>query len=188
MVIFKAQNTLGDKLHQHIAATHCNDKFLCVYWRICENRCLCNRIFSPQQVKSHKFKSKAICSMTKFCCRDKDFHKNSPVHIRFVVATCHTTCCLTCTQPVICHCDMLQQCVNQCVPNFRFIQRQGKGLQFCPVLSFCVKKKIDQRTHACVPSESFSFLIHWQLVLLVGAIPLREENSFHRRTHVKMFL
>ena len=40
---------------------------------------------------------------TKFCCRDKDFHKNSSLHTkRFVAATCHR--------------DMWVQLVAQCVP------------------------------------------------------------------------
>ena len=25
--------TLGNKLQQHVTATHCSDKLLCVYWR-----------------------------------------------------------------------------------------------------------------------------------------------------------
>ena len=39
-------------------------------------------------------------------CRDKDFHKNSPVHTKqFVAATCHR--------------DMLLQLVAKCVPTFK---------------------------------------------------------------------
>ena len=80
-------------------ATSC--KSLRVYWRdfmkifvFVTEFCHCN--------KSHKF-----CLIWFFatCCRDKDFHKNSPVHMkRFVAAMCHF--------------DMLLQLVGQCVLTF----------------------------------------------------------------------
>ena len=49
--------------------------------------------------------------VTKLCCRDKDFYKNSPVHTKqFVAAMCHSLLHLVarpvCTQGVICHHDM----------------------------------------------------------------------------------
>ena len=34
-----------------------------------------------------------LVAATKFCCSDKDFHKNSPVHTeQFVTAMCHLVC------------------------------------------------------------------------------------------------
>ena len=49
--------------------------------------------------------------VTKLCCRDKDFYKNSPVHTKqLVAAMCHSLLHLVaqpvCTQGVICHHDM----------------------------------------------------------------------------------
>ena len=70
-------------------ATSC--KWLCMYWGIfvkifvsITEFCRCN--------KSHK-----LCLIWFFatCCRDKDFHKNSPVHMytsRHVIATCCPVC------------------------------------------------------------------------------------------------
>ena len=52
---------------------------------------------SPQQnffrcislKKSNQTESVLLVAATKFCCSDKDFHKNSPVHTkRFVAAMC----------------------------------------------------------------------------------------------------
>ena len=63
------------------------------YWgKFCENRCLCNRTLSLQQVG--QILSDLIflqhVAAIKFCCRDKDFHQISPVHTKRLVAA---TCC-----------------------------------------------------------------------------------------------
>ena len=67
-----------------------------------------------------------VVAATKFHCRDKDFHKISPVHTkRFVAAMCRHDMLLqlvsrrTCSHGVICCLDLLLQLVAQCVPKFQ---------------------------------------------------------------------
>ena len=84
---------------QQVAATCCGDTLQrqvasCVQENFCENLCRCNRIC--RRNKSHRFSLiwffATFVAATKFCCGDKDFHKNSPVHTkRFVAATCRLT-------------------------------------------------------------------------------------------------
>ena len=60
--------------------------------------------------KSHQIELVQLLVVTKFCCGDKDLHKNSPVHMKhFFTAMCHTTCRLAWTQGVICCSYVLQQ-------------------------------------------------------------------------------
>ena len=100
-------NRSDDQLQQQGEATRRSDKSLRVYWRIFV------KSLSPQQnfvaatsrKKSSQTEFVRLVAATKFCCSDKDFHKNSPVQTkRFVAATCRR--------------DMLLQLVAQCVPTF----------------------------------------------------------------------
>ena len=81
-----------------------------------ENLCLPNRILLQQHVTKNQIHFVQLVGAIKFCCRDKDFHKNSPVQTkRFVAATCRLTLLLqlspTCTHGVICRRDVLQPLV-----------------------------------------------------------------------------
>ena len=59
--------------------------------------------YSPQQVPQNQIRLSLIQ-----CSRDKDFHKNYPVHKKqFVTATCRATFYPTCKQEVTCHSGML---------------------------------------------------------------------------------
>ena len=76
-----ASTRRGDTLQQQIAS--------CVLENFCENLCRCNRICRHN--KSH-IDFLWLVAATNFCCGDKDFHKNSPVHTeRSVAATCRLT-------------------------------------------------------------------------------------------------
>lgn len=113
----KGQNTQCDMLLQQIvvkyhplctgwatssAPSH-STKSLCVYWRISA------KIFvSATEVccrkMLHKFNlidSVRLDAMTKFCCGDKKFCKNSKVHTKWFVAA---TCCLVCSLPTVFKC------------------------------------------------------------------------------------
>ena len=106
----KGRYTLGEKLQQHVAATYhsmCTGRATSCSNKVkrhvaATNRFVCTGEFlwkslSPQQnfvaatsrKKSNQTESVRLVAATKFCCSDKDFHKNSPVHTkRFVAATC----------------------------------------------------------------------------------------------------
>ena len=64
---------------------------LCVLENFYENLCLRNRISSQQHVtKNQIIQFVQLVGAIKFCCQDKDFHKNSPGHTkRFVTMMCH---------------------------------------------------------------------------------------------------
>ena len=63
-----------------LRSVHTN-RFVCT-GEFCENLCRCNRILWPQIFLR-------LVAAKKFCCGDRDFHKNSPPHTkRFVAATC----------------------------------------------------------------------------------------------------
>lgn len=64
---------------------------LCVQENFCNNLCLRNKLQKHNQTESVP-----LFAVTKFCCRDEDFHKNYPVHAKRFVAA-------------MCHCDMLLQ-------------------------------------------------------------------------------
>ena len=77
-----------------------------------ENFCPCNRILLPQQVSQMQsdliFFFLRLVAATKFCCGDKDFHKNS-YFTRSDLSLRRVTCCgnyysrlLTCREGVIC--------------------------------------------------------------------------------------
>ena len=87
--VCKSRYTLGDKLQQPVVATRSCDKSVHVK-NFCDNLCLLNRILSQQHVAKNQIREfLRLVAATKFCCRDKDFHKNFPVHTkRFVAATC----------------------------------------------------------------------------------------------------
>ena len=81
---------LHDELQEHVAVTHQRDKSLCVYRRI-----FVIIFVSATSCKKHnQTESVQLFAATKFCCRDKDFHKNYPVHAKQFIAA-------------MCHCDML---------------------------------------------------------------------------------
>ena len=51
-----------------------------------------NFVAATSRKKSNQTESVGLVVATKFCCSDKDFHKNSPVHTKqFVAATCRLT-------------------------------------------------------------------------------------------------
>ena len=90
----KGRYTLGDKLQQHVAATRCSDKSLRVHWRNLWKSLSLQQNFgaATSRTDSVWFDFLQLVAATKFCCGDKDFHKNSPVHTkRFVAATCRLT-------------------------------------------------------------------------------------------------
>ena len=90
----KGRYTLGDELQQHVAATRCSDKSLRVNWRnLWKSLSLQqNFVAATSRTDSVWFDFLRLVAATKFCCGDKDFHKNSPVHTkRFVAATCRFT-------------------------------------------------------------------------------------------------
>ena len=68
----QGQYTQGDKLQQHVTATHHSNKLLHVYWIIFV------KIFVPATrcTNSVSFDFLRLVAATKFCSRDKDFHKN----------------------------------------------------------------------------------------------------------------
>ena len=102
ILIHHSHHTPGDKLQQHFAATEpssfvyrsgnlLQQKIVCVLKNVCEDLCLCYIVLLPSQVAqivSDLIFLRHVTS-TKFCCRDKDFHKNSPVQTkRFVTVMC----------------------------------------------------------------------------------------------------
>ena len=97
LVHYKGWNTLCSKLQQHVAATdhieqlvaatHCNDTSqqqitLCVLENFCEKSLTLqqNSVSATRWTNSVWFDFLQHFAATKFCCGDKDFHKNSPVH------------------------------------------------------------------------------------------------------------
>ena len=82
----------GDLLRQHVVVTMAGTYYFMCAGEFLENLCLFNIILFPHQV------TQILCDLNffdmlqgpKFFCGDKDFHKNSPVHLKwFVAATCH---------------------------------------------------------------------------------------------------
>ena len=72
--------------------------------------------------KSHRFSLIwffATCRSDKIWCRDKDFHKNSPVHTKwFVAATCHLTLLLQLdARPVHMEWSVAATCCNNLSPS-----------------------------------------------------------------------
>ena len=112
VVVFncKGRYTLGDKLQQHVAATHCSEKSLRVYWKICvkisvpATEVCCSNMLQ-------KIKSDRICAT---CRGDKILLKRQRVSPNFssrheVICCCDVspqhvaaTSCRTCTHRVIC--------------------------------------------------------------------------------------
>ena len=74
--------------------THRSNKSLCMYWRIFWKSLSQqqNRTLSQQHVakKSNQTEFVWLFTATKFCCRDMDFHKISPVHMKGLIAA---MCC-----------------------------------------------------------------------------------------------
>ena len=84
---YKGRYTLGDKLQQH--ATHRSDKSLRVYLRIFVKIVVSATEFCRSNMLQNQTEFVRLVAATKFCCRDKDFHKISAVHTkRFVAAMC----------------------------------------------------------------------------------------------------
>ena len=84
-----------------VAATRCADTSQrqitsCVLENFCETLCLRNNfVAATRRKKSNQTEVVRLVEATKFCCSDKDFHKNSPrprsdLSLQRVVATC---CC-----------------------------------------------------------------------------------------------
>ena len=75
---------------RHVAATNrfvCTGEFL---WKSLSLQQ--NFVAATSRTDSVWFDFLRLVAATKFCCGDKDFHKNSPVHTkRFVAATCRFT-------------------------------------------------------------------------------------------------
>ena len=75
------------KLQQRVAATNrfvCAGEFL---WKFLSPQH--NFVAATSRKKSNHTEFVRLVAATKFCCIDKDFYKNSPVHTkRFVAATC----------------------------------------------------------------------------------------------------
>ena len=72
-----------------------------------------NFVATRSRTKSNQVEFVQLVAATKLCCRNKDFHNNSPQQTkRFVAAMCHATCRPTCTQGVISCPNVLQQHVT----------------------------------------------------------------------------
>ena len=83
---FKDRYTLGDKLQQHVATIR--QIALCEPEKFCENLSLQeNFVAATCCKKSNQTEFVRLVAATKFCCRDKDFYKISPVHTKRFVAT-----------------------------------------------------------------------------------------------------
>ena len=109
--------TLGDKLQQHVAVTCCSDKSLRLYWKSFVKIFVAATEFvaTTSPTDSVWFDFLWLVTETKFCCRDKDFHKNSPVHMKwFVAATCRLTLLL---QLVACPVHMDWSVTTMCCSN-----------------------------------------------------------------------
>ena len=73
---------------RHVAATN---RFVCTR-EYFEKHCLCNRILSQQHFAKNQIRQNFVrlVAATKFCCKDKDFHKiyaRSDLLLRRVAAT-----------------------------------------------------------------------------------------------------
>ena len=72
---------------QHVAAT--NHSLCTGRATSCCNTNFNHFVAATSRRKSNQFEFVRLVAATKFCCSDKDFYKNSPVHMkRFVAATC----------------------------------------------------------------------------------------------------
>ena len=107
----KGRYTLGDKLQQHVVVTDhsrctcqatsfsntvrrhvaATNRFLCTgefFWKYLSMQQ--NFVAATSCKKSNRTEFVRLVAATKFCCSNKDFHKNSPLHTeRFVAAMCH---------------------------------------------------------------------------------------------------
>ena len=73
---------------RQVAATCRSD----ILWRQIASCVQQNFVAEKRDTNSVWFDFLRLVAATKFCCGDKDFHKNSPVHTKgFVAATCHLT-------------------------------------------------------------------------------------------------
>ena len=93
--------TKSEHTRQQVAAIRCDDTSQrqiasCVWRNVCENLCLRNRILPLQQVakKSNQTEFVRLVVATKFCCRDRDFYRNSLIYKKQFVAaaTCRQVC------------------------------------------------------------------------------------------------
>ena len=116
-------NILGNKLKHHVARS---DKSLLVYstgellWKVLFPQE--NFAAATSRTISNPTKFVRLVAAPKFCCWEKDFHKNCPVHTKqFVAATCRATCSRNLgrshTQKVICRrgvcCSDMLFCVSR---------------------------------------------------------------------------
>ena len=114
----KGQYTLGDKLYQHVATTHCSNKSLHAYWIIFMKIFFSATEFCRRK-KLHKFSLIMIfCNLLwrqrflqKFSCTHKVICR-CDVSLQHVAATSHATCTRA---RVICHLCVLLQLFTQCV-------------------------------------------------------------------------
>ena len=136
--VLKGRYILGDKLLQHVTATDhsvCTGRVTSCSYKVrrhvaATNRFVCTGEFlwkslSPQQnfvaatscKKSNQTESVWLDTCgDKFCCSNKDFHKNSPVHAkRFVAATCRRDMLLQLCRLV---CTDLNSVENAACPDF----------------------------------------------------------------------
>ena len=90
----------GAKLHETLQ----RQIALRLYWRIFGEISVSATEFFCRH-KSHKFSLIwfcVTCCKTKFCCRDKTSHENSPVHTKqFVAAMCHCNLLPSVFQPLL---------------------------------------------------------------------------------------
>ena len=123
----KGWYTPGDKLQQHVAMTRCSDKSLRgrgeFLWKSLSLQH--NFVASTSRTNLVWFDFLRLVAETRFCCGDKDFHKNSPVHTKwFVAATWRRNVLLQeVAGPVHMelsgHPDLLLQLVAWCLPTLR---------------------------------------------------------------------
>ena len=77
----KGRYILGDKLKQHVAATRCSDKSLCVYWRIFVKIFVSATEFRRRK-KSHKLSDLIFCDLLQL--------HNAIVETDFLQKSCST--------------------------------------------------------------------------------------------------
>lgn len=152
MVIFKDEHT-----RWQVAPTHCNDKFLCVYWGILWKPLSPQQNFVPATSHTNSnqldlFNDKILLPRQRFSSKFSSTYRGLLLQrVTQLVAW-----------PVANQWFVILTCCSRVSPSvFRTLGSYKDKETDCNFAQFCLKKKSDQRIHVCVPSESFLFLIHW---------------------------
>ena len=93
-VVLSSISCLNSYTHnRRVELIQCHFDFVCTAEFLWKSLSLQqNFVAATSRTDSVWFDFLRLVAATKFCCGDKDFHKNSPVHTkRFVAATCRLT-------------------------------------------------------------------------------------------------